>query len=62
VAATSLVINKPLALGLDGKEEVLLALTLILSVITFGTGRTTVLQGIVHLTVFAAFIFVAVVP
>jgi Ca2+:H+ antiporter len=62
VAATSLVINKPLALGLDGKEEVLLALTLILSVITFGTGRTTVLQGMVHLTVFAAFIFVAVVP
>jgi Ca2+:H+ antiporter len=62
VAATSLILNKPLALGLDGKEEVLLALTLILSVITLGTGRTTVLQGIVHLTVFAAFIFVAVVP
>jgi Ca2+:H+ antiporter len=62
VAATSLVLNKPLALGLDAKEEVLLALTLILSVITLGTGRTTVLQGIVHLTVFAAFIFVAVVP
>jgi Ca2+:H+ antiporter len=62
VAATSLILNKPLALGLDVKEEVLLALTLLLSVITLGTGRTTVLQGIVHLTVFAAFLFVAVVP
>jgi Ca2+:H+ antiporter len=62
VAATSLILNKPLTLGLDAKEEVLLALTLVLSVISFGTGRTTILQGIVHLTVFAAFIFVAVVP
>ena len=62
VAATSLILHKPLALGLDVKEEILLALTLLLSVITLGTGRTTVLQGIVHLTVFAAFIFVAVVP
>lgn len=62
VAAASIAIDRPLVLGLDVKEEVLLALTLLLSVITFGTGRTTVLQGMVHLTVFAAFIFVAVVP
>lgn len=62
VAAASIALHKPLILGLDVKEEVLLALTLLLSVITFGTGRTTVLQGMVHLTVFAAFIFVAVVP
>ena len=39
-----------------------LALTLLLSMITLGTGRTTVLQGIVHLVIFAVFLFFAVVP
>ena len=51
-----------LELGLDGKEQGLLALTLLLGVITLSTGRTTVLQGIVHLVIFAAFLFFAVVP
>ncbi len=30
--------------------------------ITLGTGRTTVLQGIVHLLIFAVFLFFAVAP
>ncbi|HZP69799.1 MAG TPA: ionic transporter y4hA [Pseudolabrys sp.] len=62
VAAVSVALGKPLELGLNGKEEILLALTLIVGVITLGTGRTTVLQGIVHLVIFAAFLFFAVVP
>ncbi len=62
VAVVSIVLQKPLELGLNAKEQVLLALTLIVSVITLGTGRTTVLQGIVHLVIFAAFLFFAVVP
>jgi Ca2+:H+ antiporter len=62
VACVSIGLGRPLTLGLDGKEEVLLALTLIVGVITLGTGRTTVLQGIVHLAIFAAFLFFAVVP
>jgi Ca2+:H+ antiporter len=62
VAATSILLGQPLLLGLDAKEEVLLALTLLVGVITLGTGRTTVLQGIVHLVIFAAFLFFAVVP
>ena len=41
---------------------VLLALTLLVGVITLGTGRTTVLQGIVHLVIFATFLFLTVVP
>jgi Ca2+:H+ antiporter len=36
--------------------------TLILSQTTLGTGRTTVLQGVVHLVMFAVFLFLAVVP
>ena len=62
VAAVSIVLGQPLELGLDAKDQVLLALTLLLSVITLGTGRTTVLQGIVHLVIFAVFLFFAVVP
>jgi Ca2+:H+ antiporter len=62
VASISLLLSKPLTLGLDPKEEVLLALTLLVSVLTLGTGRTTVLQGVVHLIIFAVFLFLAVVP
>ena len=62
VAGVSIVIRQPLDLGLGTKDEVLLALTLLTGVITLGTGRTTVLQGIVHLVIFAVFLFFAVVP
>ena len=44
------------------RHMVLLALTLLVGVITLGTGRTTVLQGIVHLVIFATFLFLTVVP
>jgi Ca2+:H+ antiporter len=62
VAAASVLFDLPLALGLAPKEEVFLMVTIILGVITLGTGRTTVLQGMVHLVIFASFLFLAVVP
>jgi Ca2+:H+ antiporter len=62
VAAVSILLGQRLELGLNEKDQALLAVTLILGVITLGTGRTTVLQGIVHLVIFAAFLFFAVVP
>ena len=62
VAAVSILLGVPLALGLGPKEQVLLALTLLVSLMTLGTGRTTVLQGVVHLVILAAFVFLAVVP
>ena len=62
VAVVSIALRQPLELGLDAKDQVLLALTLFVSIVTLGTGRTTVLQGIVHLIIFAAFLFFAVVP
>jgi Ca2+:H+ antiporter len=62
VAVVSIVLDQPLVLGLDAKDQVLLALTLLVGVITLGTGRTTVLQGIVHLVIFAVFLFFAMVP
>lgn len=62
VAVVALVLGQPLVLGLGAKEVVLLTLTLLVGVVTLSTGRTTVLQGIVHLVVFAAFLFLTVVP
>jgi Ca2+:H+ antiporter len=62
VAAVSILKHTSLALGLMPKEIVLLVVTLIVSLLTLGTGRTTVLQGIVHLVLFAAFLFLSVVP
>ena len=62
VAVVSIVLDLPLSLGLTPKDMVLLFLTLLVSVITLGTGRTSVLQGIVHLVIFLAFLFLAVVP
>jgi Ca2+:H+ antiporter len=41
---------------------VLLAMTLVLSMLTFGTGRTNMLFGLVHALVFAIFIFMVFVP
>ena len=62
VAAVAVALGKQLELGLGQKDEILLTLTLFISVITLGTGRTTVLQGIIHLAIFAVFLFFAVVP
>jgi Ca2+:H+ antiporter len=62
VAVVSLILDVPIALGLGPKEIVLLSLTLLVATITLGTGRTTVLQGIVHLSIFAAFVFYTLVP
>jgi Ca2+:H+ antiporter len=62
VAVTSIALKLPLDLGLPPKEIALLALTLLLSSMTLAGGRATVLQGAVHLVVFAVFLFLAMVP
>ena len=62
VGVVSIVLDQPLELGLGDKDQMLLWLTLLVGVVTLGTGRTTVLQGIVHLVIFAVFLFFAVVP
>ena len=48
--------GEPLALGLGGTDAVLLLLTLLVSVVTFSSGRTNVLQGAVHLVLFFAYV------
>jgi len=62
VAVTSMMLGLRLDLGLPSKEIVLLVLTLVISAMTLAGGRSTVLQGAVHLVLFAVFLFLAVVP
>ncbi|KWR80949.1 calcium:proton antiporter [Cupriavidus sp. IDO] len=62
VAAVFIWTGQPLALGLGGKDMVLLFLTLIVMTLTLGMGRSTILQGVVHLVIFAAYLFMSVVP
>jgi Ca2+:H+ antiporter len=62
VAMTNIVIGKQIQLGITARDTLLLALTLFLSVITFGSGRTNILAGLVHLVVFATFVFLVFIP
>jgi Ca2+:H+ antiporter len=47
-------------LGLMGANSVLLLLTLAVSVVTFASGRTNVIQGAVHIVLFGAFVLLMV--
>lgn len=62
VAIYSLFSGGTLTLGLAPKESVLLALAVLVTSLSLNTGRTTVLQGMVHLVIFLVFIFTAIVP
>lgn len=62
VALASVLIGQPLVLGLDAKDMVLMGLSFGVATITLGTGRTNLMQGAVHLVLFATFLFLALVP
>src|ERR1700733_9863359 len=62
VAAAAYTLDKQLVLGLDVQDMVLLVLTFLISMLTFGTGRTNILFGLLHLVVFAVFLFLVFVP
>ncbi|SDP41736.1 Ca2+:H+ antiporter [Pedococcus dokdonensis] len=62
IAIASIWLDGPLLLGLGPVQMVLLALTVVVSVLTVVPGRATRLQGGVHLVLLAAFVFLAVNP
>lgn len=62
VAAVNVSIGQPLILGLAQSNVALLTVTMFVSLVTFGSGRTNVLHGAVHLVLFAAFVFLAFEP
>src|SRR5450830_70305 len=62
VAVVSLATGWTLSLGLDIKSTVLLLLSFIVAGFSLSTGRTTVMQGMVHLVIFAVYLFTTIVP
>jgi len=51
-----------LELGLPPEGQVMPALTLFAAALTFGSGRTNVLQGVVHLSLFLAYLLLIFIP
>jgi Ca2+:H+ antiporter len=62
VVAAAIAFDLPLVLGLGPTEATLLALTFLVTTVTLGTGRTYMMQGAIHLVLFAAFLFLSIVP
>jgi Ca2+:H+ antiporter len=62
VGVVSILMGTSLTLGVPSESMVILLLTLFVSTLTFATGRTTVLQGGVHLMLFGIFLLLAAVP
>ena len=62
VVVAAVWLGLPLTLGLDAKDVALLALTFVVGAITLGSGRTNLMQGAIHLVIFAAFLFLTLVP
>lgn len=62
VAITNIIIGNQIEIGLSSRDTLLLALTLFLSMLTLGSGRTNILAGLVHLVVFATYLFLVFVP
>jgi len=62
IGMVSLLTGRSLTLGLDAADTVLLVLALGISIVSFGTGQTTMLTGLVHLVVFVAYVLMVFLP
>jgi Ca2+:H+ antiporter len=62
IAVVSIFLDGPLILGLGSTQMILLLLTTVVSMLTIMPGRATRLEGFVHLTLFAAFVFLSITP
>jgi Ca2+:H+ antiporter len=62
VAVLSLVEGLPIALGLGTKGTALLLLSLLVTTQSLATGKTTILQGVVHLVIFGVYLFTTAIP
>jgi Ca2+:H+ antiporter len=62
VVVAAVAFRLPLTLGLGPMDIALLALTFVVGSITLATGRTNIMQGAIHLVIFAAFLVLTLVP
>ncbi len=62
VAVLATWLDKPLALGIDNESTVLLGLSFLVAMLTYGQGRTNLLSGFVHLVLLASYVFLIFAP
>lgn len=62
IALMAVATDTPVVFGLLPKDSVMLVMTLLITINTLSTGRTTFLHGVVHLVMLAAFIFFSIIP
>lgn len=62
MAFISSLIGRPMVLGLENEDRTMLLLTFVLSILSFGTGRTNALNGVVHLIVFCVYVMLLFMP
>jgi Ca2+:H+ antiporter len=62
VLTIGMITNREVTLGIAGGNLPLLLLTLASSIVTFGSGRTSILQGCIHLLLFGVFLLLIFCP
>jgi Ca2+:H+ antiporter len=62
VAAIAIFFELPLSLGISSLNMILLYLSFFIGALTLAIGRTTLLQGVVHLIIFFEYLFLSLVP
>lgn len=62
IATISIIFNYEVNLGLSPAEIVLLSLTFLVSALTVFSGKASLLQSMIHLTIFGSFIMFAATP
>lgn len=62
IAAIAIFFNLPLSLGISSLNITLMYLTFFIGGLTLAIGRTTLLQGVVHLIIFFEYLFLSLVP
>lgn len=62
VSAIAIFFNLPLSLGISSLNITLMYLSFFIGALTLAIGRTTLLQGVVHLIIFFEFLFLSLVP
>ena len=60
--AIAIYFNLPLSLGISSLNITLMYLTFFIGALTLAIGRTTLLQGVVHLIIFFEYLFLSLVP
>jgi len=62
VAAIAIFFDMPLTLGISNLNMILMYLSFFIGALTLAIGRTTLLQGVVHLIIFFEYLFLSLVP